>query len=116
MKERIDKLETLKGNTGNQTHNTNEQDILKMKDLTTRQLQVLRYIAQGDTNKQIALKLCLSHQTVRLHVYNLMKKLNARNRAHAVAIYDRTPRTRIANHLLRHLTTQDPQHTAINCN
>jgi len=63
-----------------------------MKDLTKRQLQVIRYIAEGDTNKQIALKLGLSHQTVRRHVYNLMKKLNARNRAHAVAIYNRTPR------------------------
>jgi len=67
-----------------------------MKDLTKRQLQTIRYIAEGDTNKQIALKLGLSHQTVRRHVYNLMKKLNARNRAHAAATYcrmlrDRTP-------------------------
>ena len=115
-KETTNKLETLKGNTGNQTHNTNEQDTLKMKDLTTRQLQVLRYIAQGDTNKQIALKLCLSHETVRLHVYNLMKKLNARNRAHAVAIYDRIPRTRVASHLIRHLTTQDSRRTTTNPN
>jgi len=87
-----------------------------MKDLTKRQLQVIRYIAEGDTNKQIALKLGLSHQTVRRHVYNLMKKLNARNRAHAVAIYNRTPHTRIANHLIRHLTTQRPHHTTINSN
>jgi DNA-binding NarL/FixJ family response regulator len=87
-----------------------------MKDLTTRQLQVVRYIAQGDTNKQIALKLNVSDQTVRRHVYNLMKKLNARNRAHAVAIYNRTPRTRIASHLMRHLTTQNPRHTIINPN
>jgi DNA-binding NarL/FixJ family response regulator len=101
---------------GSQTYNIKEQDTLKMKDLTTRQLQVLRYIAQGDTNKQIALKLSLSHETVRLHVYNLMKKLNARNRAHAVAIYNRTPRNRTANYLMRHLTTQNSQHTTINCN
>jgi len=87
-----------------------------MKDLTKRQLQVIRYIAEGDTNKQIALKLGLSHQTVRRHVYNLMKKLNARNRAHAVAIYNRTPRTRTVNHLVRHLTTQNSQRTTINCN
>jgi len=87
-----------------------------MKDLTKRQLQTIRYIAEGDTNKQIALKLGLSHQTVRRHVYNLMKKLNARNRAHAVAIYNRTPRNRTANHFIRHLTTQNSQHTTINCN
>jgi DNA-binding NarL/FixJ family response regulator len=81
-----------------------------MKDLTKRQLQTIRYIAEGDTNKQIALKLRLSHQTVRRHVYNLMKKLNARNRAHAVAIYDRTLRDRLANHLLEILTTPSSQH------
>jgi DNA-binding NarL/FixJ family response regulator len=101
---------------GIQPHNTNEQDTLKMKDLTTRQLQVLRYIAEGDTNRQIALKLNVSDQTVRRHVYNLMKKLNARNRAHAVAIYNRTPRNRIASHLIRSLTTQDSRHTTINSN
>jgi DNA-binding NarL/FixJ family response regulator len=87
-----------------------------MKHLTNRQLQVLRYIAQGDTNQQIALKLGLSHDTVRLHVYNLMKRLHARNRAHAVAIYDRTPRNRTAHHIIRHLATQDPHHTTINPN
>jgi len=87
-----------------------------MKDLTKRELQVIRHIAEGDTNKQIALKLRLSHQTVRRHVYNLMKKLNARNRAHAVAIYNRTPRNRIANHLIRNLTTHNPQHTITNPN
>jgi DNA-binding CsgD family transcriptional regulator len=98
---------------GSQTYNINGQDTLKMKDLTKRQFQVLRYIAQGDTNEQIALKLHLSNQTVRLHVYNLMKKLNARNRAHAVAIYYRILRNLTANHLMRHLTTQNPQHTTM---
>jgi DNA-binding NarL/FixJ family response regulator len=97
-------------------HNTNGQATPKMRQLTKRELQVIRYIAQGDTNKQIALKLRLSHQTIRRHVYNLMKKLNARNRAHAVAIYDRTPRNRIASHLIRNLTTHNPQSTAINSN
>jgi len=97
-------------------HNTNGQATPRMRQLTKRELQVIRHIAEGDTNKQIALKLRLSHQTVRRHVYNLMKKLNARNRAHAVAIYDRTPRNRIANHLIRNLTTQNSHHTTINCN
>jgi DNA-binding NarL/FixJ family response regulator len=87
-----------------------------MKDLTKRQLQVIRYIAQGDTNKQIALKLNVSDQTVRHHVYNMMKKLNARNRTHAAAIYYRTLRDRLANHLIRNLTTQNSHHTTINCN
>jgi DNA-binding NarL/FixJ family response regulator len=96
-------------------HNTNEQVTPKMRHLTKRELQVVRYIAQGDTNRQIALALNVSDQTVRCHVYNLMKKLNARNRAHAVAIYNRTPRDRLASHLIRHLTTQNSQHTTTNC-
>jgi DNA-binding NarL/FixJ family response regulator len=87
-----------------------------MKDLTKRELQLIRYIAEGDTSKHIALKLNITDQTVRHHAHNLMKKLNARTRAHAVAIYNRTPRNRTANHLMRYLTTQNPQHTTINCN
>lgn len=96
--------------------NTNEQVTPKMRQLTKRELQVIRYIAEGDTSKQIALKLDITEQTVRHHAHNLIKKLNARNRAHAVAIYNRTPRNRIANHLIRNLTTQNPHHTTINCN
>jgi DNA-binding NarL/FixJ family response regulator len=87
-----------------------------MRQLTKRELQVVRYIAEGDTSKQIALKLHVTEQTVRHHAHNLMKKLNARNRAHAVAIYDRIPRNRTANHLIRYLTTQNPQHITTNRN
>jgi DNA-binding NarL/FixJ family response regulator len=87
-----------------------------MRQLTKRQFQVLRYITQGDTNKQIALKLDVSEQTVRHHVYNIMKKLNARNRAHAAALYYRTLRDRTANHPIRYLTMPYPHLTTKDSN
>jgi DNA-binding NarL/FixJ family response regulator len=87
-----------------------------MRQLTERELQVIKYIAEGDTNRQIALKLRLSQQTVKHHAHNLMKKLNARNRAHAVAIYDRILRNRTANHLIRYPTTPNPEHITTNPN
>ena len=106
----------LKGNRGNQIPNTHEQVTSKMRQLIKRELRVIRYISEGYTGKQIALKLQVTEQTVRHHAHNLMKKLNARNRAHAVAIYDRTPRNRISNHLVRYLTSQNPQHITTNLN
>jgi DNA-binding NarL/FixJ family response regulator len=81
-----------------------------MKQLINGRLQVIKYIAEGDTNKQIALKLHVSEETVRPNTTGLMKNLNARNRAHAVATYDRIPRDRTVNNLIRYLTTPIPQH------
>ncbi|HEX9116354.1 MAG TPA: response regulator transcription factor, partial [Anaerolineae bacterium] len=47
-----------------------------LKILTRREIEVLRYIAQGHTNRQIADALCLSVRTVESHRANLMSKLN----------------------------------------
>jgi len=63
--------------------------ILKAKTLTRRQGEVLSYIAQGYTDKEIAASLVLSVNTVRRHVSNLFVSLNANTRAHAVAIAGR---------------------------
>ncbi|WP_206378273.1 response regulator transcription factor [Sneathiella limimaris] len=54
--------------------------------LTKRQRQVLRAISQGKSNKLIAEELGISPGTVKVHVSNLMKDLNAKNRTQAVAI------------------------------
>jgi LuxR family maltose regulon positive regulatory protein len=53
--------------------------------LTERELEVLRRIAAGDSNKMIARTLCLSLHTVKRHVANILAKLGARSRAHAAA-------------------------------
>jgi DNA-binding NarL/FixJ family response regulator len=51
---------------------------------STRELEVLALIAKGRSNKEIAAALGVSDETVKTHVSNVMQKLNAQDRAHAV--------------------------------
>ena len=55
-------------------------------DLTARELDVLRLIRDGYRNKQIADELTISENTVNFHIKNLMEKLRANDRTHAVTI------------------------------
>jgi len=52
--------------------------------LSARQLEILGLVAAGQTNAQIAQRLCLSPHTVKQHTCSLYRKLEARNRTHAV--------------------------------
>ena len=54
--------------------------------LTQRETEILNYIAEGNTNKQIALILSISEQTIKNHVSAILRKLNANDRAHAVVL------------------------------
>ncbi|MBI4320845.1 MAG: response regulator transcription factor [Chloroflexi bacterium] len=54
-------------------------------EITEREKQVLRLIAQGFTNKGIAEQLVLSEHTVNYHMKNILAKLHLRNRAQAAA-------------------------------
>ena len=54
--------------------------------LTPRETDVLRLIALGKANKEIAAQLGLSEQTVKSHVKNILNKLAANDRTHAVTI------------------------------
>jgi two-component system response regulator DegU len=54
--------------------------------LTNREIQILSHIANGSTNKQIAHTLGISEQTIKNHVSAILRKLNANDRAHAVAL------------------------------
>ncbi|PWR21041.1 hypothetical protein DKG75_13725 [Zavarzinia compransoris] len=54
--------------------------------LSHREGHVLSLISQGLTNRDIATALVLSEETVKWHMRNITKKLNARNRTHAVQI------------------------------
>ena len=56
------------------------------EDLTTREMDVLRLIRDGNRNKQIADQLAIAETTVNFHIKNLVGKLGASDRAHAVAI------------------------------
>lgn len=51
-------------------------------DLTGREIQVLRRIALGMGNKQIAAQLGITTKTVEFHVTKLLRKLDARDRFH----------------------------------
>ena len=53
---------------------------------TYRQTQVIRYIAEGNTNKEIGYILGRNEETVKSHVRTILRKLNANDRAHAVAL------------------------------
>jgi DNA-binding CsgD family transcriptional regulator len=66
--------------------------------LTRRELDVLRRMAAGETNVQIAHRLYLSEGTVKSHVKHILRKLDAANRAEAVSRY--------------HLTMRDPGYSA----
>jgi DNA-binding CsgD family transcriptional regulator len=69
---RIDAL--MKGPRSGHTHG-----------LTPRELQVLRLVATGATNKAIAERLCLSEKTIDRHVSNIFTKLDVSSRAAATA-------------------------------
>src|SRR5215471_6927099 len=56
------------------------------ESLTDRELQVLQLIRDGYRNKQIADRLSISETTVNFHIKNLVGKLGANDRAHAVTI------------------------------
>ena len=56
------------------------------EDLTTRELEVLGLIRDGCRNKQIADQLAIAETTVNFHIKNLVDKLQANDRTHAVTI------------------------------
>ena len=54
--------------------------------ISSREIEVLRLIVQGNANKQIADKLSIGETTVKNHISGIMSKLGANDRAHAVTI------------------------------
>lgn len=54
--------------------------------LGLRETQVLALIARGYTNTEIGDALFISQETVKSHIQHILQKMNARSRAHAVAI------------------------------
>jgi DNA-binding NarL/FixJ family response regulator len=61
-------------------------EYLGKEDLTARELEVLRLIRDGHRNKQIADRLAITETTVNFHIKNLVEKLGANDRTHAVTI------------------------------
>jgi DNA-binding NarL/FixJ family response regulator len=58
-------------------------------DLTPRELSVIDLLREGRPNKLIARQLDMQESTVKVHVRNILKKLNAANRTHAAFVANR---------------------------
>src|SRR5258707_9528086 len=56
------------------------------EDLTARETEVLRQVAGGNRNRDIAQLLFISEETVKVHIKHIMEKLGARDRTQAIAI------------------------------
>jgi DNA-binding NarL/FixJ family response regulator len=68
---------TLAGNSS--LDQSTYQNVTLSDDLTEREIEILKWIAQGYSNKEISEKLFISHRTVDTHRTNLMKKLDVHN-------------------------------------
>jgi DNA-binding NarL/FixJ family response regulator len=54
--------------------------------LTQREVEVLRRVASGNANKEVAAQLSIAEETVKAHMSNILSKLAAKDRTHAVTI------------------------------
>jgi len=61
-------------------------EAMEAERLTARELDVLRLLAQGERNREIAKTLGLAEPTVKIHVNNLLRKLEAKDRTEATVI------------------------------
>jgi DNA-binding NarL/FixJ family response regulator len=57
-----------------------------MTPLSPRESEVLKYIAEGNSNKRIAYTLGIGEQTIKNYITSIMRKLNANDRTHAVVL------------------------------
>lgn len=79
--EHLDKVLRLLG-----AHAETPEDAAEANKLTPKELRMLRLVADGFSNSELAVKLFVSDSTVRTHLRNINQKLSAGNRTQAVAI------------------------------
>jgi len=67
---------------------SNLEDVIEntLEPLTTRELEVLNQLANGITNKEIAIALTISEHTAKFHISAILSKLNVSSRTEAVAV------------------------------
>jgi len=62
------------------------EPVLEIPPLSEREREVLKFMVQGLTNRQIALRLAIHYSTVKFHVSTILSKLNVASRTEAVAL------------------------------
>ncbi len=67
-------------------YNPYRPDRTRLSGLTSREVEVLKELAAGATNEEIAMQLRLSVNTVKSHIHNLLRKLDLKNRKEAAKI------------------------------
>ena len=75
-------LTSNEGNGDNEGGDANQ--VNKVNNLTSRECQVLRFVANGLSNQEIADRLTTSVPTINSHIEHIRFKLDAKNRTHAV--------------------------------
>lgn len=81
---RFDSVAARRGETAEVIHLTPVREL--EQEPTPREVEVLQLVADGLVNREIGVRLFLSEETVKSHVRHLLAKLQARSRAHAVAV------------------------------
>ncbi len=74
-------LQELRQPTHQAQHRESERE-----ELTPREVEILRLVVRGDKNKEIAEALCVSENTVKLHLGSILQKLQVRNRVQAAVV------------------------------
>ena len=69
-----------------QNNNANAKNKTGLNSLSQREKEVLKLVAQGSSNKEIARHCFVSETTVKAHLSRILEKLNVKNRAQAVAM------------------------------
>lgn len=59
---------------------------IKIKNLTEREIEVLEYVVQGKTNKEISQILMVTHHTIKAHVASIIRKIGVKNRLEAALV------------------------------
>lgn len=86
LRKAVDGLRVLDERLGRSRAAWPSRDIITDAGLSPREREVLDEVLAGLGNKAIALRLCISEDTVKSHVKAIFRKLGARDRAHAVAL------------------------------